>query len=237
MQKYRYLMWDIDGTILNFVAAERAAIRSLFQRYGLGECTDRMLQTYSRINVRYWEALEREEMTKPQILVGRFRDFFAGEGIDPAIAEAFNDDYQIALGDTIEINDDAIDLIREEKRSGSVIIVITNGTAVAQKKKLEDTGLGNLADYIFISEDVGFEKPSRKYFERVLATARIEDLSQALIIGDSLTSDILGGQRMGIDTCWYNPSGKCCSSPQKPTYTIGNLHELETILKDGPQKD
>ena len=74
---YKYLLWDIDGTVLDFLASEQYAIRVLFQKYGLGTCSDEMLRTYSKINVKYWEALERNELTKQEILVGRFREFFA----------------------------------------------------------------------------------------------------------------------------------------------------------------
>ncbi|MCD8065837.1 MAG: HAD-IA family hydrolase [Oscillospiraceae bacterium] len=176
------------------------------------------------------EALERGEMTKPQILVGRFIEFFAGEGIDSNIAEAFNSDYQIALGDTVVVNDNAIDIIKEEKKS-CCIVIVTNGTSVAQKKKLKASGLDKLADYIFISEDVGFEKPHRKYFDVVISAVGITDLADVLIVGDSLTSDIQGGCNVGIDTCWYNPHGKRNDSALIPTYTIGNLHELESVIQ------
>ena len=91
------ILWDMDDTLLDFHAAERVAIRSLFQRFELGECTDEMLQKYSEINRTYWERLERGELTKPQILVGRFQEFFASEGIDTEIAPEFNEAYQISL--------------------------------------------------------------------------------------------------------------------------------------------
>ncbi len=86
---------DVDGTLLDFAAAEKAAIRNLFEEYHLGECTDEMLLRYSRINKTYWERLERGEITKAEVLVGRFQEFFEAEGIDSAIALEFNQKYQI----------------------------------------------------------------------------------------------------------------------------------------------
>ena len=88
------LLWDVDGTLLDFIAAEKAAIRKLFREYHLGECTDKMLARYSKINRSYWVKLENGEMTKPEILVGRFHDFFDSEGLDTSIAAEFNEKYQ-----------------------------------------------------------------------------------------------------------------------------------------------
>lgn len=107
---------------------------------------------------------------------------------------------------------------------------MTNGTAIAQKKKLEKSGLNDIVDDIFISEMVGYEKPNAKFFERVISKVGITDLSQALMIGDSLTSDIQGGFNAGIDTCWYNPKGVENDSSLTPTYIIKDLHELDAIV-------
>ena len=229
MRKYKYLLWDVDGTILDFDAAEKAAMQILFKQFGIGECSNQMLEEYSQINKKYWEKLERGEMTKNQILVQRFVEFFEKEGIDSNVAEKFNQEYQLALGDTIVVHDDAIEIIKKFKETCQIVIV-TNGTAVAQKKKLEKLGLNTLADYIFISEIVGAEKPNREFFEKVISEVGIHDLKQVLIIGDSLTSDIQGGYNIGIDTCWYNPKEVPNHTLLKPTYIIKNLHELEAII-------
>ena len=225
MSKYKYLLWDIDGTVLNFEEAEKAAIRTLFDKFNLGECSDEMLSHYTKINKKYWKLLECGKMEKERILVERFEEFFAKEGIRTDEAKEFNKDYQLALGDTIVFNDNALEIIKAQKNSCKIIIV-TNGTAIAQKKKLERSGLDKIADNIFISELVGFEKPNIHFFKKVI----IEDVSQAVIIGDSLTSDIQGGVNAGIDTCWYNPKEEVNDTNLIPTYTIKNLHELEEII-------
>ena len=229
MSKYKYLLWDIDGTILNFEKAEKRAIRTLFEKFNLGECTDEMLSHYIEINKKYWKLLECGEMEKERILVERFEEFFEKEGIRTDVAAEFNKAYQLALGDTIAFNDDALEIIKAQKKNYQIIIV-TNGTAIAQKKKLERSGLDKIADNIFISEEVGYEKPSIHFFERVIAKAGIDDISQAVIIGDSLTSDIQGGANAGIDTCWYNPKEEVNDTNLKPTYIIKNLHELCEIV-------
>ena len=229
MSKYKYLLWDIDGTILNFEKAEKRAIRTLFEKFNLGECTDEMLACYIQINKKYWKLLECGEMEKERILVERFVEFFEKEGIRTDVASKFNKAYQLALGDTIAFNDDALEIIKAQKKNYQIIIV-TNGTAIAQKKKLERSGLDKIADNIFISEEVGYEKPNIHFFERVKAKAGIDDVSRAVIIGDSLTSDIQGGVNAGIDTCWYNPKEEINDTNLKPTYIIKNLHELCEIV-------
>ena len=229
MAKYKYLLWDIDGTIINFELAERAAIRSLFKRFKLGDCSDEMLMYYSQINKRYWQLMESGKIKKDKMLVERFIEFFSNKGINADIAAEFNKEYQIALCDTIVFNDDAIDIIKHQKKTCKIIIV-TNGTEVVQEKKLERSGLNDIVDNVFISELVGFEKPNIKFFEKVILEVGIKDLKEALIIGDSLTSDIQGGHNIGIDTCWYNPKNEENTTLLSPTYTIRNLHELENII-------
>ena len=229
MAKYKYLLWDIDGTIINFELAERAAIRSLFKRIKLGDCSDEMLMYYSQINKRYWQLMESGKIKKDKMLVERFVEFFSNKGINADIAAEFNKEYQIALCDTIVFNDDAIDIIKHQKKTCKIIIV-TNGTEVVQEKKLERSGLNDIVDNVFISELVGFEKPNIKFFEKVILEVGIKDLKEALIIGDSLTSDIQGGHNIGIDTCWYNPKNEENTTLLSPTYTIRNLHELENII-------
>lgn len=229
MAKYKYLLWDVDGTILNFELAERAAIRSLFDRFKLGDCSDEMLMYYSQINKRYWQLMESGKIKKDKMLVERFVEFFSYKGINADIAAEFNKEYQIALCDTIVFNDDAIDIIKHQKKTCKIIIV-TNGTEVVQEKKLERSGLNDIVDNVFISELVGFEKPNIKFFEKVILEVGIKDLKEALIIGDSLTSDIQGGHNIGIDTCWYNPKDEENTTLLSPTYTIRNLHELENII-------
>ena len=203
--RYKYLLWDIDGTILDFLAAEKNAIRTLFDKFGLGPCSEEMIATYSGINVRYWKMLERGLIKKQDMLVERFREFFSLVNVDVAMAEEFNENYQIALGDTICFMENAKELLIQLKAAGFIQIAVTNGTARAQSKKLKRSGLDQIFDRVFISEEVGAEKPDVKFFERVFSECGIHRRSQVLIIGDSLTSDMQGGINAGIATCWYHP--------------------------------
>ena len=223
------ILWDVDATLLNFLAAEKAAIHTLFQKYELGECTDEMLNRYSKINRSYWERLERNEITRSEVLVGRFQDFFKAEGLNADIAADFNEDYQSSLGDTIAFNDDSYAIVKS--LCGKVKqYVVSNGTVKAQTKKLKLSGLGELMDGIFLSEQLGVEKPDIKFFEKVFSEIGLEDKKQVMIVGDSLTSDMQGGNNAGIVTCWYNPEHAPVKGNVKIDYEIADLHQIYDLL-------
>ena len=223
------ILWDVDGTLLDFDAAERAAIRALFLQYDLGECTDAMLRRYSEINVGFWKRLERGEITKQEVLLGRFTQFFGEYGVDPSIAAAFNADYQLKLGDTIVYRDDSFEIVQSLKGKAKQYVV-SNGTVAAQTKKLQRSGFGELMDGVFLSEQLGVEKPNAGFFEKVFAAIRPADLSEVLIVGDSLTSDMQGGMNAGIKTCWYDPEKKPVPDGYRLDYVISDLHELSGCL-------
>ena len=231
MFKYSVILWDIDGTILNFLAAEKAAIQRGFQEFNIGECTDEMLADYSQINKKYWEMLERKEASKQEILYGRFYEFFDKYGIDKSIADDFQPWYQLALGDTIVFENGALSLLKELK--GKVKqYAVTNGTKVAQTKKLSKSGLDKIFDDVFISEDIGVEKPSVDFFVKVFQKTELTETEKKkiLIVGDSLTSDIKGGNNIGIDTCWYNPKGANKPNDIIVNYEIKELSDLKKYL-------
>ena len=233
MGRYAAVVFDLDGTLLDFNAAERAAIRTLFAEFKLGECTEEMLARYSAINIGFWERLERNEITKPEVLRGRFEQFFGEYGIDTGLAVPFNERYQVTLGDTIVYLDNSIDIVRSLK--GKVKqYVVSNGTVAAQTKKLDRSKLGELMDGIFLSEKLGVEKPNREFFDKAFAVIGSTDLSEMLIVGDSLTSDIRGGMNAGIKTCWYNPQKKPVPEGYRIDYMIGDLKEVYGILGMNP---
>lgn len=226
----KVILWDIDATLLDFLTAEKAAIRACFEKYGLGQCTDEMLSHYSAINRRYWEMLERGEMSKADILVNRFREFFASEGIETDCEKEFNRSYQEALGDTICFRDNGYELVKKLTKSYRQFIV-TNGTYVAQEKKLRKSGLGELVEESFISDLIGFEKPSIEFFNYVFDKIGSYEKNEILIVGDSLSSDMEGGNRAGIRCCWYNPNHLENTKNVRIDHEIDHLWQLEEILK------
>ncbi len=224
------LLWDVDGTLLDFKAAESAAIRRLFGEFSLGECTDEMIRRYSAINEEFWQRLERNEITKQQVLIGRYEQFFAEIGVPVSLAVEFNRRYQVRLGDTIVLRDDSYSIIKS-LRGRVRQYVVSNGTVIAQSRKLEGSGLGEMMDGVFLSEALGVEKPNKAFFDAVMDRICPEAPEEVMIVGDSLTSDIRGGNNAGIKTCWYNPEGKTAPDEYKIDYVIADLHEIDSLLK------
>ena len=223
------ILWDVDGTLLDFSAAEKAAIQKLFGEFGLGGCTDGMVARYSAISSGYWKKLERGEITKRELLVRRFRDFFSELGLDPALAESFNARYQVALGDTVAYRDDSLEIVKS--LHGRVKqYVVSNGTVIAQTKKLERSHLGEWMDGVFLSEQLGAEKPNPAFFEKVFAALPDIDRADMLIVGDSLTSDMQGGVAAGIPTCWYNPFRHPRPAGTVVDHEIQDLREVFDLL-------
>ena len=224
------VLWDVDGTLLDFNAAERAAIRALFAEFGLGECTEDMLSRYSGINTSYWKRLERNELTKREVLLGRFEQFFGEYSIDARIVPEFNGRYQLKLGDTIVYRDDSLNVVRSLK--GRVKqYVVSNGTVAAQTKKLDRSKFGELMDGVFLSEELGVEKPNAGFFEKAFSVIRPVRLSEVMIVGDSLTSDMQGGINAGIRTCWYDPENDPVPENYRLDYVISDLREVAEILE------
>ena len=226
------ILWDIDDTLLDFLPTERYAIRKCFSIFNIGECTDDMLSVYSEINKNHWYLMETGHMKKNDMLISRFKEFFSLYDIPISIAEEFNLEYQKRLGDKVFFIPGAYEVLNS--LSGEYILcAATNGTKTSQSAKLEKAGLNSLFDYLFISEDIGFEKPDPRFFSRVFSTLGIDDHREVMIVGDSLSSDIKGGIDSGLVTCWYNPSRKVSESLE-PDYIIEHLYQIKDIL---PNKD
>jgi 2-haloacid dehalogenase len=223
------ILWDVDGTLLSFHEAERAAIKACFARFDMGECTDEMVARYAKINASFWERLELGQLTKPQVLTGRFQAFFESEGIVCPDVEGFNREYQVRLGDTVCYNDDSYQLMKRLKgRVGQY--AVTNGTLVAQERKLQRSGLGALFDDVFISDHVGYEKPNIGFFDYVFANIPPVEKQEVLIVGDSLTSDIRGGNNAGILCAWYNPQGLKNDKGVRVDFELRDLREVEGLI-------
>lgn len=223
------LLWDVDGTLLDFHAAENIGIRSLFVNFGLGECTDEMIALYSAINANYWKKLETGEMSRAEILVKRFESFFNQIGVGPVDCEAFDAAYQKRLGETVIFRDKSYDLVKSLK--GTIAqYAASNGTTVAQTGKLTKSGLINLLDGVFLSEQLGAAKPSAEFFEQVFKQIGAVNRERVLIVGDSLSSDILGAKNAGIKSCWYNPSHTVNTGTVFADFEADNLNQIPKIL-------
>lgn len=227
--KYKYLLWDVDGTLLNFKAAERVGIIEAFKAAKLKECTEEMLESYSKINDSYWERLEKGEVDKKTVLIDRFKDFFDLYNIKDVDPVAFNDLYHSFLGETIVYMDNSYELIKSLKDKYKLVI-ITNGTKSVQERKLSKSGFDKLFEKVYISDVVGYQKPSIEFMTYVKNDLGVKDNKELLIIGDSLTSDIKLGVNSDVDTIWYNPHHKVNNKDIKPTYEVDNLKDVLKII-------
>lgn len=225
----KVILWDIDGTVLNFLKAENYAIKKCFSALNICECDDALVARYSKINKKYWEMLERGEITKPQVQRGRFEELFEQEGIKFNNIDELNKMYQVTLGDKIFFNDDCFELLKSLK--GRVKqYAVTNGTITAQENKLHRSGLDRVFDDVFISDSIGYEKPTNAFFDVVFDKIGAYDKNDILIVGDSLTSDMQGGNNCGIKCCWYNPEGNINNKNLRIDYVINNLNEILNII-------
>ena len=227
-QGYSTILWDVDGTLLDFLYSQRYAIKKCFKTAGL-EITEEQMNRYSRINDDYWKRLELGEVTKEELLTGRFVALFCEYGISGIDLESFCREYQEALGSVFSFIDDALEICKV-LRGQFKQYVITNGVSSTQRSKLKLSGLDEVMDGIFISEEIGYPKPQKEFFAYCLERIPDKDRSKILVVGDSLTSDIKGGIQMGIPTCWYRPDGRENDTPWKPDHEISDLHMIYDIL-------
>lgn len=223
------ILWDIDATVLDFIASEKQSILSCFEKFHLGECTDEMLADYSAINIKHWQMLERGEEGKQAVLINRFVEFFDKYGINKISPEQMCSEYENGLPNTIVFLENSFDIIKSLKGKYRQYAV-TNGALSVQTAKLQKSGLSEVLDGAFISDEIGFEKPNARFFDWVLSAIEPCDKNEIIIIGDSLTSDMMGGNNAGIKCCWYNPSGKENNIGVRIDYEINSLLEVFDIL-------
>ena len=228
MERFDTILWDVDQTLLDFKRSEDYAVRYCFELFGM-KADDRIVERYSAINEGYWKRIETGEIRKKEALLGRFQTLFGEIGIMDVDAEAFQKEYAEALGSVYYFQDDSYELVKSLKGVCRQYLV-TNGVTRTQRKKLQLSGLDKLVDGIFISEQIGVPKPQKGYFEKCFAQIPGFRKERAIIVGDSLTSDMLGGNRAGVATCWYNPEGLKNFSEVRIDYEIRNLNEIWRIL-------
>lgn len=228
-KKITTILWDVDNTLLDFNYSMRNSLRQCFRTVGV-KVTEDMIDRYTEINEGWWKRLERGEVTKEQLLNGRFADFFAAYGLEQIDVEKFRMEYQRNLGNIYSYLDDSLTICKALQTKFKQYVV-TNGVASTQRSKLGLSGFADVMEDMFISEEVGHNKPDKGFFEYCLEHVEEKEPERILIVGDSLTSDIKGGNSVGIKTCWYNPSEKPLQDGMAVDYEISDLHQIYDILK------
>ncbi len=230
MAKYYCVLFDADNTLLNFDAAENKALAETLVNYGI-EPDAETVQTYREINSELWKQLEKGQIRREKLMSERFTRFL--KAIDAAGNGAeMNHFYLEQLSthpDLMSAN--VLDVLKELSEVATLAIV-TNGFDRVQSRRVQESGLLNYIEDVFVSEKLDSEKPNRKIFDAALRSLGVENREHVLMVGDSLSSDIQGGINAGLDTCWFNPNhaenpGKVC-----PTYEISNLEELYPLVME-----
>ena len=224
---YRTLLLDADGTILDFDRSEAEAIRRTLSLYQL-PVTDEWVERYHQINDNLWKQLERGEISKSDLRHVRFSRLLEHYGAERN-AHAMADTYVEELSSRAYLLPGALEACRELAKTYRLYI-ITNGIAYVQRRRLASLPIQDYILKSYISEEVGYEKPDIRYFQTVLKDIPECDPSTALVVGDSLTSDMAGGIGAGLDTCWINPQNRPIPEHLPITYSIPSITALSDML-------
>jgi 2-haloacid dehalogenase len=226
-KNYLWLLFDADDTLFDYPAAEAKALAWTFEELGLAYLPD-YLPVYHKYNRQVWQEFEQGALGALELRTKRFGLLFDALGIrtDPHI---FSPIYLKNLARGSDLLPGVEGTIRSAARHRHIGIV-TNGLADVQRPRLQNSPIQPFIEKIFISEEMGVAKPETAFFDRVFESIGRPERKQVLIIGDSLTSDMLGGIQYGLDTCWFNPAHQSTELPV--TYQIHHLPELIQILDD-----
>jgi 2-haloacid dehalogenase len=227
--KHTLFLFDLDDTLLDFKASERLSFVRTMQALGLRDGLDGLFPQYQAINVALWKEFEAGSVSKDFLKVERFRRTFAQNRleIDP---EAASHLYLESLSDTVVLIDGARQVCEALCAIGEVGI-ITNGVEHIQQRRIASSGLKDHISFVSTSEACGYAKPDSRFFDYAAKMARSFAKHETVIVGDRLDADILGANRFGIDSCWFNPGRLANASEAVPTCEVDCLHEIVPALK------
>ncbi len=228
---YDHILFDVDGTLYDFTAAENYALKALFEETGLIVSPD-MLETYHTINHGLWLDLEKGLTSVEKLKVERFSRFFETYNVSVSAQKAA-ERYIYFLGTSYHVYSDTIEVLEKIQELGIPMSIITNGITSVQKGRVVATGTSRFFSYVAIAEEMGFVKPDVRFFSETLRELEERGISpkRPLVVGDSLSSDIEGARRAGIDSVWINRYAMDIPETPSYTYTIRKLEELLPILR------
>ncbi|REK71163.1 YjjG family noncanonical pyrimidine nucleotidase [Paenibacillus paeoniae] len=227
---YDVIFFDADDTLYDYGQSEAHALTEAFREAKL-EVSEQLTGSYRTINQQLWQEYEKGLMDMASLRSERFARMIAENGLSVAwTAEEFSDVYLRYLGEGSFLLDGAVEICRELLAGGHRLAVITNGIKDVQLSRIGRSELADAFEHIIVSEDAGIHKPNPGIFDFAFAKLNLTGSRNALIVGDSLSSDMQGGINAGIDTCWYNPLKKPNLTDVKPTYEIQHLRELAEIV-------
>ena len=215
--KYDVFLFDLDDTLMDFAESEKNSFTNVFNANGFPHGLADYRDSYRAISSVLWDDLEQGRTSLAELKTERFKRLFLQHDLK-INAELFGQTYLEHLGKEVHLFEGVTEML--QSLEGSRVAIVTNGFKDVQLSRIGESVLKDTFEAIFTSEEVGFQKPQVAFFEHVFQQLQITDKSRVLMIGDSLSSDILGGNNFGIDTCWFNPHRKENTSTARPTYEI-----------------
>jgi 2-haloacid dehalogenase len=227
--KHTLFLFDLDDTLLDFKASEQLSFDRTMRALGLAALPDGLFARYQAINIALWKSFEKGGVSKDVLKVERFRQTFAASGLelDPEAASRL---YLESLSDTVVLIDGARELCETLASIGEVGI-ITNGVEQIQHRRIVSAGLRDHVSFVATSEACGHAKPDSRFFDYTVRIARAFAHAETVIVGDRLDADILGANRFGIESCWFNPGGLANDSEALPTFEVARLHDVVPALR------
>ena len=219
---------DLDDTLLDFHKAEAAALTKALTALDVPP-TPAVIARYSAINAQQWRLLEEGKFTRDEILTRRFDILFRELGVERSSALARRT-YEQFLGQG-HIFIPGAEALLKALAPRYALYLVSNGTAAVQAGRIASAGIASYFRKIFISEQMGLHKPQKEFFDVCFAAIPGFHREEALIIGDSLTSDIRGGDNAGIRTCWFNPQGKPRLEGVRVDYEVSALSQIPPLLE------
>jgi len=224
--KYDLILFDADGTLFDFDTAEKEAFQKTFIEFGINENLVMLHREYEKINKSIWQDFQDKKISAEALRTERFR-IFAEKfelNIDP---QEISPVYLNNLAKGTDLLSGATEIV--QYFSGKCEIALaTNGLSDVQRPRFSSSGLAEYFEHIFISEEIGHPKPEKEYFEHIFN--KLPYKNSSIIVGDNFSSDIMGGNNFGIDTCWFNPDNLQNYTEIEPTYEISNLLELKEVF-------
>lgn len=227
MPRYEYVLFDADNTLFDFDAAEHLALGETLERFGI-PVTGENRAAYLAINRALWAACDRGEVERDALVVERFVRLLDRLGLE-GDAAAMNDCYLDRLATHGRLLDGAEELCAA-LAPHCTLAIVTNGVTKAQKGRYGRSPVKRYIPHLFISQEMGVQKPQREFFDRALSALDVTDPRKAVVVGDSLSADIQGAVNAGLDSIWYDPKGLPAPATPAPTYIACSFGEIKALI-------
>jgi 2-haloacid dehalogenase len=228
MNRYRALFFDADDTLFDYPAAERSAWTAVLDRYRIPLPLENVIPAYRLHNLNLWREFEQGRTTQDSLRVERFRRLFSEFGIGRVPIHAISDFYLEALAENSQLLDGALGLV-SGLAARLPLVLVTNGIGRVQRRRFRRSPISRYFQTVIISEEAGFAKPDPRILEPALNKLNI-GASEALLIGDSVSSDMACARNAGMDFCWYNPDSLPSPADYTPRFIVKELADIAALL-------